>query len=222
MSIHHIDRPAAKASGHTTTILAPAASRERKCMALVPGSGLGYTDELHDLLRRRLRIVCLILLLGSGAFFARSLVAPTGMDDVQQQIIHAVVLLVLGTCTATLWSRMPLGAPCLRRIELIAFGAVVGYFGYLQVRDFAAHSILRDIPEGEQARVFQLATIGIAMRWFAVIALYGAFVPNTWRRCLAVVSVFTFVPMGLMITVCFKCPVMGPLWPAAIFDMAFR
>ncbi|MEI7683506.1 MAG: serine/threonine-protein kinase [Planctomycetota bacterium] len=219
MSIHHLDRPEAKASGHTTTILAPAASRERKCMALVPGSGLGYTDELHDLLRRRLRIVCLILLLGSGAFFARSLVAPTGIDDVQQQIIHAAVLLVLGTCTATLWSRMALGTPCLRRLELIAFGAVVGYFGYLQVRDFASHSILHDIPEAEQARVFQLATIGIAMRWFAVIALYGAFVPNTWRRCLAVVSVFTFVPMGLLIFVCFKCPVMGPLWPAAIFDM---
>ena len=121
MSIHHLDRPEAKASGHTTTILAPAGSRERKCMALVPGSGLGYTDELHDLLRRRLRIVCLILLLGSGAFFARSLVAPTGIDDVQQQIIHAAVLLVLGTCTATFWSRMALGTPCLRRLEPVSY-----------------------------------------------------------------------------------------------------
>lgn len=219
MSIHHFDRQPAKASGHTTTILAPGEPRERKCMALVPGSGLGLTDELHDLLRRRLRVVCLILFLGSGAFFIRSLVVPVAASNATEQIIHAAVLLVLALCNAALWSRMTLGTICLRRIELFAFGVVVAFFGYLQVRDFGSHTLLVNIPEAEQAKVFNLAVTGVAMRWFAVIALYGAFIPNTWRRCLAVVSVFTFVPMGLLISVCFRCPVMGPLWPMAIFDM---
>lgn len=218
MSIHHLDRPA-KASGHTTTILAPGEGRDRKCMALVPGSGPGLTDEIHDLLRRRLRAVCLILFLGSSAFFVRSLVVPTTLTSTTELAVHSAVIAVLALCNAALWSRMQLGTPCLRRIELFAFGVMVAFFGYLQVRDFASHSLLENIPESEQPRVFSLGVVSIAMRWFAIIALYGAFIPNTWARCLGVVSVFTFVPMGLMALSCFKCPIMGPLWPTAVFDM---
>ena len=31
----------------------------------------------------------------------------------------------------------------------------------------------------------------VAMRWFALIVLYGAFIPNTWRRCAIVVGILT-------------------------------
>lgn len=220
MSIHHLNMPA-KASGQTTTVLAPPGKvAPRKCMALVPGTGPALTDELHDLLRRRLRVVCLILLLASSAFFIRSLIAPTlGWTTWTEQEIHAGVLVVLALCNLALWSRMALGTPCLRRIELFAFGSVVAFFAYLELRDFAAHSVLDGIPDEEQARVFNLGVIAVAMRWFALIALYGAFIPNTWKRCLAVVSVFAIVPLALLFFVCFECPVMGPLWPAAAFDM---
>jgi tRNA A-37 threonylcarbamoyl transferase component Bud32 len=219
MSIHHFDgKP--KASGHTTTILADPAAKSRKCMALVPGTGTGLTDELHDLLRRRLRIVCLILFLGTTAFFIRSLVVPSDYGDRGQQAVHAVVIAILGLCCAYLWSPWTDCHRRMRLVEFITFGTTVAFFGYLQYRDFASHTILANIPESEQRRVFNLAVIGVAMRWFAVIALYGAFIPNTWKRCLAVVSAIIAVPLTLLVFSCWSCPIMGPLWPTAFIDIS--
>ncbi len=219
MSIHHFNDKPARSSGHTTTILAAPGAKARKCMALVPGSGLGLTDELHELLRSRLRIVCLILFVATAIFLVRSFVAPTEAIEPIGYAIHGVVVLVLAGCNACLWSKMQLGTVCLRRLELVTFGVVLVFFGYLQYRDFASHTLLVGVDGAQRTRVFHLGVIAIAMRWFAIIALYGAFIPNTWRRCLMVVSVFTALPMGLLFFVCFQCPVMGPLWPAAIFDM---
>ncbi len=218
MPIHHLD-PRMKASGHTTTILAAPGAKARKCMALVPGSAPGLTDDLHDLLRYRLRTVCLILFLANATFLVRRLVAPLEPVDSYGLAIHALVVLVLAGCTACLWSTMALGTLCLRRLELMAFGVVIAYFGYLQYHDFASHTLLEGVEDSNKPRVFHLGVIAIAMRWFAIIALYGAFIPNTWRRCLSVVSAFTALPMGLLFSSCFQCPIMGPLWPGAIFDM---
>lgn len=218
MSMHHLDGKG-KPSGHTTTILAAPKADGRKCMALVPGSGIGLTDELHDLLRRRLKIVCSILLCGIGAFFVRSWVAPLEATDDYGLAIHAVVLAVFAGCLAILSSRMAIGTGCLRRLEWIAFGTLVAFFGYLQYRDFASHSMLAGVEDDQQARVFHLGIMSIAMRWFAIIVIYGAFIPNTWKRSSAMVALMAAVPLGMTFFSCYKCPIMGPLWPGAIFDM---
>ena len=133
--------------------------------------------------------ICLILLFGTGAFFARSLIAPTETVETLDLAIHGTVLLVLAVATASVWSRQALGTVCLRRLELTAFGAMVVFFGYLQYRDFASHALLTGVAETSVPRIFHLGAMAIAMRWFLVIVLYGAFIPNTWRRSLAVVSV---------------------------------
>jgi serine/threonine protein kinase len=218
MSIHHFGANNGKPSGRTTTILSPSA-KPRKCMALVPGSGSGLTDELHELLRSRLAIVTLILTLATGAFFVRSLVAPPETLETIDYLIHAFVVIVVAGCAASLWSRMALCTSKLRLLELVTFGVLVVFFGYLQYRDFASHKLLYGVNEYEYERVFHLGVVAVAMRWFAVIVLYGAFIPNTWKRCLAVVCSFAVVPIALMFTLCFGCPIMGPLWPNAFFDM---
>jgi tRNA A-37 threonylcarbamoyl transferase component Bud32 len=218
MSIHHFGAANGKPSGRTTTILSPPA-KSRKCMALVPGSASGLTDELNDLLRRRLRIVCLIWLAGTGAFFLRSIVAPTEDLASIDLSIHGFVLFVLAGASALLWSKMPLCTPRLRFLELISFGAVLVFFGYLQYRDLESNALLNGVDPDEESRVFHMAVRAIAMRWFVIIALYGTFIPNTWRRCLAVVSVFTALPMVLLFLSSYPSPIMGPLWPTAMFDM---
>ncbi len=38
-----------------------------------------------------------------------------------------------------------------------------------------------------------------ALRWFLLIVLYGTFVPNTWRRCAAVVGVLASIPLALQL-----------------------
>jgi tRNA A-37 threonylcarbamoyl transferase component Bud32 len=220
MSIHHFDAKNGKASGRTTTILSPQA-KSRKCMALVPGSGLGFTDELHELLRGRLRIVCLILTIGTGAFLARSLIAPPDPLETIDYLIHAFVFGILALCSGCLWSRLPMCTPMLRRLELLTFGILAVFFGYLQYRDFASLRLLMGFDGEEMSpRVFHLGVVSVAMRWFALIVLYGTFIPNTWKRCLTVVAAFAALPLCLLFFICFRCPIMGGLWPNAIFDMS--
>jgi len=118
-----------------------------------------------------------------------------------------------------LWSRVAVCMRTLRLLELMTFGVLLVFFGYLQYRDFASYKLLFGAFREEFALVFHLGVVAVAMRWFAAIVLYGAFIPNTWKRCLAVVSAFAVVPIAMMFMICFDCPIMGPLWPNAFFDM---
>src|SRR5262249_55714929 len=49
-----------------------------------------------------------------------------------------------------------------------------------------------------------------ALRWFLLIVLYGTFIPNTWRRCGAVVGSLALLPVGLMVAGSLLDPENGP------------
>src|SRR5437879_1657460 len=59
----------------------PTASRRR--IALVPGGTTHLTDELHSLLRRRLRVAGLIALAGFAVFLVKSLLLPNTLRGPQ-------------------------------------------------------------------------------------------------------------------------------------------
>src|SRR5262249_8209777 len=62
------------------------------------------------------------------------------------------------------------------------------------------------------------ATISNTLRWFVLIVLYGAFIPNTWKRCALIVGIMTLTPLALMFLTCHKCQVMGPYTASSLFD----
>jgi serine/threonine-protein kinase len=41
--------------------------------------------------------------------------------------------------------------------------------------------------------------VSAVLRWFLLIVLYGVFIPNTWRRCAAVVGSLALVPLVMMV-----------------------
>jgi serine/threonine-protein kinase len=47
--------------------------------------------------------------------------------------------------------------------------------------------------------VFRLVGLSAVLRWFLLIVLYGAFIPNTWRRCAAIVGSLALLPVALMV-----------------------
>ncbi len=47
--------------------------------------------------------------------------------------------------------------------------------------------------------VFRQVGLAGILRWFLLIVLYGTFIPNTWRRCAAVVAVLASVPLALLV-----------------------
>jgi eukaryotic-like serine/threonine-protein kinase len=164
-------------------------------------SGPGFTDEMSGLLRTRLRLAILIILAGFVLHFVRNLVLLGSAFD------HRPVWLVFAGCeitammgaSALLWSRRPLAMKTLRGVELGIFGMIAAFFAWLQVDTYHDGALLRSIVPGQEGLVFRLVGTAAALRWFLLIVLYGTFIPNTGRRCAAVVMSLGALPVGLMI-----------------------
>src|SRR5438132_3427656 len=164
------------------------------------GSGLGFTDEISGLLRSRLRLAILIILGGFVLHFLRNLLVlgPAFDHRPRYLVLSACEMAVMVIASAWLWSRRPLSMSTLRTLELIIFGAIAAFFGWLQVDTFHDGALLRALVPGQEATVFRLAGLSAVFRWFLLIVLYGAFIPNTWRRCAAVAGSLALLPIALM------------------------
>ncbi|MBI3411756.1 MAG: serine/threonine protein kinase [Planctomycetes bacterium] len=191
----------------------------RRKIALIPGSNAHLTDEIHCLLRRRLRVAGLIALAGNAYFFLKGLLFGSSflVTTLDFSFHGATVGLMTALCLL-LWSRNALSLRALRTIELTFFGSMACFFAYLQLNSFNhARDVLQVAGNHEDA--IRLATTANGLRWFILIVLYGTFIPNTWKRCAIVVGLFVLTPLLLTFGACFKCPIMGPHLGSATVDM---
>jgi serine/threonine-protein kinase len=191
------------------------APTERVRVALVPGSGPVAADDLYRLLRRRLLVVCSIV---AGLFFVMlSLGLLLGLlskviafdPDVRFDLIDwfrqtwRLLLLMITTSvlTAVLWRRPPRTVRGLRQIELIAFGMLAIVVLSNSVVPFV-WGLLEEAPQQPSFRgrfAYRSSYTGtVSLQWFLILTLYGTFIPNTWRRCAAVVAVIAASPLVLL------------------------
>jgi serine/threonine-protein kinase len=174
-------------------------SRRVRCR-LAADSGPCFADEMASLLRTRLRLAILVMLVVFAFHFLRHLLQLGPVYD------HRALWLALAGCeiallvvgSALLWSRRPLSLGSLRGIELVLFGSVAAFFGWLQVETYYDGAFRRAVVPGHEAIVFQLAGLAAALRWLVLIVLYGTFIPNTWRRCAVIVGILALIPVILM------------------------
>jgi len=164
-------------------------------------SGPGFTDELSSLLRTRLRLAILIILAGFALHFVRNLLLQRSALDhrVLRLFVSGCEIVVLAIVSGLLWSRRPLSMKTLRILELTIFGMVAAFFAWVQFDTFHDGALLRSIVQGREALVFRQVGMAAALRWFLLIVLYGTFVPNTWRRCAAVVGILASIPPALLL-----------------------
>ncbi len=220
--------PEAKpASSQTVTSLDPAAGARdasRPCMALVTSSRSHAGEELQCLLGNRLRIASLIGLSGFVLFLLKPYLFPTEHapdpnDALVQPLRYSILALHIFLCSL-LWTKLPFSIRRVRGVEIALFGSMALFFAYLQVHMFL-HGHFFDWARPEYGtRVLSLAVTSNSLRWFVLIVLYGAFIPNTWRRCAAMVGIMALTPLALMFTTCYGCRTMGPLTGATLFDTA--
>jgi len=155
------------------------------------------TEEVRILLRGRLRLAFLLvtILFGFGGSLALVTVArnPTTVPTslLQGLAFSSGLFLAFAALTALLWSRRPLSLAQLRAVDL----ALVGLFALLCVwkqLSFldAAPDLVRRMGDGGTTI---LASYHGAF-WFALLAIYGLFVPNSWRRCAVVVALIVACP----------------------------
>src|SRR5262249_40088257 len=170
-------------------------------------------DHLYRLLRRRLLVVCSILaglylvMVSINVLVSLTSSDPTFRTDLSGWFLRSwkiLALMITGCGSTAVLSRWPprtiLG---LRIIELLVFGIMA--FSVLQgsVVPFS-WSLMEDAAEEPTQRtrlVFVMGyTFSLALQWFLILTLYGTFIPNTWRRCAAVVAVVAASQVILFVT----------------------
>jgi tRNA A-37 threonylcarbamoyl transferase component Bud32 len=186
--------------------------KTRRAMAIVKGTGAHFTDEVHQLLRQRLRVACSIAFLGFAMFminiWLRGHVAD-GPDEIDIALQVSVVAILGFVCTL-LWTNYSLSHMTLRVLELVMFGSMAVYFADLQFRVFYPGKIALWALEERRPIVMAIGNAANLLRWFFLIVLYGMFVPNTWKRCAMVVGCMAMMPILLTVFVCKECAVVGP------------
>jgi serine/threonine-protein kinase len=190
-------------------------------MALVKGSGPHFTDEVHELLRRRLRIASSIAFFVFGYFFIRNLFANSLSQlggDAFDIALHSVVVAVLMVLCVLFWTSYTLSHRTLRWLEVAMFGSMAIFFADLQFRVFYPARFADWAKDSAVGNVIELGNTANNMRWFFLIVLYGMFIPNTWKRCAVVVCSMALIPILLTLAVCPSCPIMGPQLPHLAFN----
>jgi hypothetical protein len=178
------------------------ASRKLRCrLAQGSDAGPGFTDEMSLLLRTRLRLAILIILAGFALHFVRNLLLEGSTLDHRslRLLITGCEMLVMAIVSGLLWSRRPLSLRALRTLEVTMFGMIAAFFAWLQVDIYHDGALLRSIVPGREALVFRQVGMAAALRWFLLIVLYATFIPNTWRRCAAVVGILAVIPLALLL-----------------------
>ncbi len=178
----------------------PALAAPSRCRVAV-GSAVesSFRGALGTLLHRRLRAVVLIALLPNVFFLVHNLFDPpdTATGTPLGLVLHGAVALLMGALALLLWRQREMSLCALRRVELALFGAIAGYFAWMQYQNFAQgmpFGVARPLVEKDLVRI---AAVSSTARWFFLVVIYGVFIPSTWRRCALIVGSIAVMPLVL-------------------------
>jgi serine/threonine-protein kinase len=152
--------------------------------------------EIQALLRKRLRIIALICSVSFAAFLPIEYFSYDRMPEFVwfRLVPHMSMLALVAALAVVLWSNRQFSLARLRLMELILFAVLnVGFswdlYGSLRVwlPIYAARG---------PVDLVVLATYA-SFIWSVLIVGYGALIPNTWRRCAAVVGVMALIPIAI-------------------------
>ena len=186
-------------------------SDDRKRMALVVGGGRPQSHDFYQLLLVRLRLFSSIMTIVLAGVMALTLwnlytsIAGGRLDElgggsfVRFALISSGLPLLVSACSAVVVRWQPPSTTAgLRIIELSIVGSIAAVMLWGMSNPEEWYRLLQRRPDRS---VFeQQAFIGVyveftSLRWFALLVGYGAFIPNTWRRCAAVVTVLALSPL---------------------------
>jgi eukaryotic-like serine/threonine-protein kinase len=169
-------------------------------VALVPATGPQPAGELQRLLRKRLGIIVLIVLAFYAVQAVRSALAflgwaPAPPVDLPSFAFYCLVLATAAVLTGALWGRRPLALRGLRAMELVVFLLLAGFGAWLLQSELRSEWAREYVAAGALGTALVARTH--ALNWFALIVVYGVFIPNTWRRCAAVAGALALTPLAV-------------------------
>ena len=187
-----------------TDTRSPRAGSAAVTVTLLPELGSQATDDLQLLLRKRLRTLSLVFAVLIGAFtliFFWSRVFPVLLrgGSVRGAVWTGLALYTLAVAMSAvgarvLWSRTPLSLGRLRAFELTGFAIVAAIEVWRILASWQAGAVFDHVSR--DAVGMMLLASRQSLIWFALIVAYGMFIPNTWRRCAAVVGSMALTPLA--------------------------
>ena len=193
------DTPADRATDGNVTVdsaasdsLAILRAAGRRPIALFEGSAPHLTTETQQVLRSRLRTVAILFFSGFLSFFTWSLFWLDWYDQTGNWYIfwlHLAVTGLLGVMGISLCRKCVHSTAKLRVFEAIIFGAPAAFFVVLN------HNQLAFCCELPGERAFVPNTIA---SWIILLLTYAMFIPNNWRRALAVMAPMAIAPVAVL------------------------
>lgn len=164
---------------------------------LVRGSAPRLSTEIQSLLLQRLRVATLVLLGGFLVFTIRSnfsdLLGSGGIGE--GDIVYsmrAVLCAILAVFSIVLWTRDGFRMRELRTIELVVFGMTMAVCVAMQ------HRMMVQVGEPDHhSQITTVLTASMVM-YFAVVMIYGTFIPNSAPRAAVICAIFTLVPFAVL------------------------
>jgi serine/threonine-protein kinase len=155
---------------------------------IVAGGG-SEAAELRWLLQQRLRAASIVLVVGFGLFFLRSLLLnPLESLSV---LFHALLLSLLALSLALLSSSW---RPTLRELRIYEVGLFAAVTVFFMAAQYAR--MLRYVRD-DNPMFFLAAVKSSVLCTFLMILSYAIFIPNTWRRAAAVIVPMAMAPVAV-------------------------
>jgi serine/threonine-protein kinase len=169
-------------------------------VALIPGTGPQPIGEVQRLLRKRLGIIVLIILAFYAVQVVRSALAflqwfTEPPIDWSSLGFYCLILATAAVLAGILWGGRPLSLRNLRAIELIVFLLLMAFGAWLMQNELRSEWVRPYVVAGDLGVALVARTH--VLNWFALIVIYGTFIPNTWRRCAAIAGVMGLTPLAV-------------------------
>jgi serine/threonine-protein kinase len=161
-------------------------------LTVAPATSRGQpsVQELQALLRKRLLFVASVTWVVAVVYAVYAAIFLPLFPDVLTPSLFSLMVGTAGILTLILWRGRRLSMPQLRWLEVILFASMGLYFTWIQLFFHSFGWLARLAPYDWQG-VWLMAR-ALSFGWYALIVLYGILIPNTWRRCAAVVGVMAF------------------------------
>lgn len=162
-------------------------------MELVESSGEGFSTEVNNLLRERLKMASLLLFGGLLLFLIKSIIWWEQIDTVGRTTVfwcHAAVTVVTGLIGLRICQGCHKMLGHLRLVELIVFGMPALLFvvlTYVMLTESAAKGYVPSIVPS----------------WMLLIFVYALFIPNSWKRAAVIVGLMASLAVATQIVVRF-------------------
>jgi eukaryotic-like serine/threonine-protein kinase len=163
----------------------------------------GFVTETEQVLRSRLRSAATILCIGFTLFLSVYIdphLAPTW----ELILFHVGLAVITGACAYLLDERFGWKLTQLRVFEYLLFGLSAAFFTYLQCREMAYISEIRDT--NQRLPILATTSTHLLIPWVNIVLMYSVFIPNTWQRCAAHVIPAAMVPIIVYVIGCWWVP----------------